>query len=201
VSWFILTFVSLGSIYLLLSVGVTIYRRRHAVPTGSPVGAVASQDELESCHEELSDVTQGLEKHLANFDRLVAHYDTAEAQRWSENRSFWLGQWKAAAERCRLDNGGGGGRGKDWDELAVVHAELRETETSYTKELMRFGRDQAPRLDRARQRLDKIGERLALSRDAEDSEDSKKSRDSGESRQHKESADSTTTSDSGDGTP
>src|SRR5262245_38061456 len=98
VSWFVLTFVSLGSVYLLVSVGVTIYRRRHAVPIGAPIGTIASASDLEGCLEELTDVEQGLERHLQNFHHLLAHYDAHEAQRWSEDRSFWLGQWKASDE-------------------------------------------------------------------------------------------------------
>ena len=158
---FILTFVTLGSIYMLVSVGVTIYRRQHAVPTGLPVGTSASDDEIESCHEELSDVADGLEKHLENFHHLVAHYDPAEAQRWSEDQSFWLGQWKAAGQRCHFEVRHPGRLAKEWDHLGVVHEELRETEASYTKELLRFGHDQAPRLDRIRKSLDEIGARLS----------------------------------------
>ena len=93
-SGLVLTFVSLGSCYLLVSVGVTIYRRRHVEPLGAPVGASAA--DMESCAEELTDVEQGLERHLDNFDHLVAHYDADEAQRWAEDRAFWLGQWRAA---------------------------------------------------------------------------------------------------------
>jgi hypothetical protein len=161
VSLAILAFVILGSIYLLVSVGVTIYRRQHAVLTGLPIGAIASRADIEGCHEELSDVTDGLEKHLENFHRLVAHYDADEAQRWAEDRSFWLGQWRAAGARCQFDEVRGGKLGKEWEQLGVVHTELRETEASYTKELIRFGQDQAPRLDRIRERLADIGRRLA----------------------------------------
>jgi hypothetical protein len=164
VSWFILTFVSLGTTYMLISVGVTIYRRQHAVPTGSPIGATASWADLESCHEELSDVADGLEKHLENFHHLVAHYDADEAQRWAEDQSFWLGQWRAAGERCRFEQHRAGELGKEWEQLGTVHAELRETEAAYTKELTRFGRDQAPRLDRIRASLDNVGERLERDR-------------------------------------
>ena len=38
-SWFVLSFVSIGSLYLLVSVGVTISRRRNAEPWGAPVTA------------------------------------------------------------------------------------------------------------------------------------------------------------------
>jgi hypothetical protein len=171
VSGFILAFVSLGSLYLLVSVGLTIYRRLHAVPIGLPVGAVASWADIESCHEELTDVADGLEKHLENFHRLMAHYDAAEAQRWSEHQAFWLGQWKAAGERCQFQERRGGKLGKEWEALGVVHAELHETEASYTKELLRFGRDQAPRLDRIRESLATIAKRLLVTQDSQDSGD------------------------------
>src|SRR5215510_9947365 len=101
-SWLVLGFVSLGSAYLLVSVGVTIYRRRNAVPAGAPIGAAASTADLEGCVEELADVEQGLERHLQNFHGLLAHYDAPEAQRWYEDQEFWLGQWKAAEQRCRF---------------------------------------------------------------------------------------------------
>jgi hypothetical protein len=161
VSLFILTFVTLGSIYMLVSVGVTIYRRQNAVLSGSPVGAIASDAEIESCHEELSDVADGLEKHLENFHHLVAHYDAVEAQRWAEDQSFWLGQWRAAGDRCHFQERRTGRFSKEWEHLGVVHTDLRETEAAYTQQLLRFGHDQAPRLDRIRKSLDEIGARLS----------------------------------------
>jgi hypothetical protein len=159
VSWFILTFVSLGCAYLLTSVAVTIYRRRNAVPSGASVGESATAADLLSCQEELTDVAHGLERHLDNF-HLVSHYDADEAQRWASDRRFWLGQWKAADERCHFAATRPGKFTKEWEQLAVIHAELRETEASYSKELLRFGQDQAPRLDRIRERLDRVGAKL-----------------------------------------
>lgn len=159
VSWFILTFVSLGCAYLLTSVAVTIYRRRNAVPSGAPVGESATAADLLGCQEELTDVAHGLERHLENF-HLVAHYEADEAQRWESDRRFWLGQWKAADERCHFAATRPGKFTKEWEQLAVIHAELRETEASYSKELLRFGKDQAPRLDRIRERLDRVGAKL-----------------------------------------
>ena len=96
-----LGFVSLGSAYMLVSVGVTIYRRRNAVPPGEPIGRMASPAELQGCLEELSESSGRWSATSENFHNLLAHYDTGEAQRWYENESFWLGQWKAAGERCR----------------------------------------------------------------------------------------------------
>jgi hypothetical protein len=163
VSLFILSFVSLGSVWLLASVGVTIYRRRHAVPAGELVGTVASAGDLEACHEELTDVEQGLERHLENAPHVVAHYEPDEVQRWSEDQAFWLGQWKAADERCHFGVHRPGKLSKDWEQLATIHAELRETEASYTKELLRFGKNEAPRLDRIRDRLAKVAASARLS--------------------------------------
>jgi hypothetical protein len=159
-SWLVLGFVSLGSAYMLVSVGVSIYRRRHAVPLGAPVGSPASPADLEGCLEELSDVEKGLERHLESFHNLLAHYDTAEAQSWSENESFWLGQWKAAGDRCRFSEPRQGSSAKDWEELRVIHDELRNIETTYTKELHRFAQHQAPRLDQMRERLKSVSRRI-----------------------------------------
>jgi hypothetical protein len=180
VAWFVLCFVSLGSAYLLVSVGVTIYRRRNAVSAVAAIGRVASQADLESCAEELTDVEQELERHLENFHHLFAHYDAAEAQRWSEDQSFWFAQWRAAGQRCRYDQPRVGRHAKEWEQLGVAHAELRETEASYTKELLRFGQNQAPRLDRIRERLEKVNRRLTVAEpDPDDHTPSKASSDSG----------------------
>jgi hypothetical protein len=160
-SWLVLCFVSLGSTYLLVSVGVTIYLRRHAEPLGAPVGA--STDDLQSCAEELTDVEQGLERHLDNFSHLVAHYDAAEAQRWASDRDFWLGQWKASGARCQYTAPRHGPHAKEWEQLAIIHTDLRDTEASYTKELIRFGQAEAPRLDLLRERLESVGRRIATS--------------------------------------
>ncbi|HEY2903841.1 MAG TPA: hypothetical protein VGL59_24865 [Polyangia bacterium] len=175
VSLFILSFVSIGSTYLLISVGVTIYRRQHAVPLGSPIGTIASAEQLESCYEELSDVTLGLERHLDNFHNLIAGYDAEEAQRWGDDRSFWLNQWHAAANRCHFDNPRPGKAGRQWSELAVVHADLRDIEASYNQELLRFSKDQAPAMDRIRDRLDKISKQLTAEQDPPDVADTRPS--------------------------
>jgi hypothetical protein len=50
---------------------------------------------------------------------------------------------------------------KDWNHLAEVHEALRETEASYTKELLGFVHDRVPELDRIRKILDDIGARLS----------------------------------------
>jgi len=159
-SWLVLGFVSLGSAYMLVSVGVTIYRRRNAVPLGAPVPTAASPAELQGCLEELTVVEQALEGHLENFHNLLAHYDADEAQRWSESESFWLGQWKAADERCRYGVPRKGPLAKSWEELRVIHGDLRTTEQTYTKALTDFARNQAPRLDQMRERLKSVSRRI-----------------------------------------
>ncbi len=158
-SWLVLTFISLGTTYVLVSVGVTIYRRRRAEPLGSPVGASAS--DLESCAEELTDVEQELERHLDNSNHLVAHYDSTAAQLWSEDRDFWLNQWKAADARCHYAEPRPGPLAKTWEQLAVIHTDLRNIEGDTTKVLVRFGRDEAPKVDRLRSRLETVSRQIA----------------------------------------
>jgi hypothetical protein len=161
VSWFVLVFVILGSAYLLVSVAVSIYRRRHAVPAGAQVSAQATDEEIRSCYEELEDVTTGLAKHLENFHHLLAGYDPEEAQRWSDEGTVWRGQWRVLGKRCRFDEIRGGKLRKELEQMAAVYEELGLTQQIYDNELLRFGRDQAPRLDRIRKRIQRIGERMA----------------------------------------
>ena len=161
VSWFVLVFVAVGSAYLLVSVAVSIYRRRHAVPTGATVSAQATDDEIRSCYEELDDVTQGLAKHLENFHHLLAGYDPDQAQTWADEGMVWRGQWRVLGRRCRFDEIRGGKLRKELEEMAAAYEELGATHETYTKELERFGKVQAPRLDRIRKRIQRIGERMA----------------------------------------
>ena len=49
---------------------------------------------------------------------------------------------------------------KSWDELGVIYDELKNTEATYTNQLRRFARDQAPRLDQMRERLKSVGRRI-----------------------------------------
>jgi hypothetical protein len=159
-SWLVLGFVSLGSAYMLVSVGVTIYRRRNAVPSGAPIGSLASPADLSGCLDELAAVQQALERHLETFHGLLAHYDAAEAQRWSDGESFWLGEWKAAGERCRYGEPRRGPLAKSWEELRVIYVELRDIEATYMKELHGFAKNQAPRLDQTRERLKSVSRRI-----------------------------------------
>lgn len=182
VSWFVLTFVSIGSAFLLVSVGVTIYRRRHAVPAEAPIALLASAADLEECHEKLTDVEQGLERHLESFHHLIAHYDPVEAQRWAQDE-FWPAQWRAAGEHCQFTQPRPGRWVREWEQLGVIFNDLRETEESYSKELVRFGRNQAPRLDRIREQLEKVGKRIHAADPQESGEKTppRASADSGES--------------------
>ena len=47
--------------------------------------------------------------------------------------------------------------------MAAAHEELGQTHDLYTKAFKRFGVELAPRMDRIRERMKKIGERLAKS--------------------------------------
>jgi hypothetical protein len=164
VTWFVLVFVAVGSAYLLMSVAVSIYRRRHAVPVGAPVSAQTTDAEIGSCYDELDDVTEGLLKHLENFHHLLAGYDPSEAQRWDDEGRVWQGQWRVLGRRCRFDQIRGRRLRKELEEMAAAYEELGLTQQIYTDALLRFGKDQAPRLDRIRTRIQKIGERMAKQR-------------------------------------
>jgi hypothetical protein len=160
VSWFVLSFVSLGSFYLLLSVGLSIYRQRHVVLKGAVVSAEMTDAELKSCFRELDDVRQGLKKHLEDFHTLLAHYDPGEAQSWADEGTVWQGQWRVLGQRCRFNEIRATHFRKELEEMVAAYHELDQTRDIYTKALKRFGTDQAPRLDRIQLRMQKIDERI-----------------------------------------
>ncbi len=160
VTIFVLAFVSIGSVFMLTSVGVSIYRQRYAVPVGEPVGVILNENDMRGCAEELGDVTLALQKHLENFHFLLGGYNPDQAQTWSDEGAVWRSRWKLLGTRCRLNSGATGKPPAILDQIVALHRELDETERVYTRELLKFGRDQAPRLDRVKQRLAKIADRL-----------------------------------------
>jgi hypothetical protein len=161
VSWFVLLFVSVGVAYLLVSVAVSIYQRRKAAPKGAPVSGEITEREVRGCFDELAEVADGLQKHLENFHHLLGGYDPAEAQRWGDEAAVWRRQWRVLGDRCRFGRLRPERWRKEYDDMAGVYEDLGETQKSYTDELTRFGREQAPRLDRVRTKVRRIGERLA----------------------------------------
>ncbi len=160
-SWFVLVVVSLGSVYLLASVGVSIYRRRHAVPTGERVSAQLTSVDIQSCFDDLEDVSESLVKHLENFHHLLAHYESEEVQRWDEEGGVWRKQWKVLGERCQFETTRTTTFRKEFEEMAAAYSELEVTQRVYTDELKRFVQNRGPRLDQLRERLAKIGVRIA----------------------------------------
>jgi inhibitor of KinA sporulation pathway (predicted exonuclease) len=140
---------------------VSIYRQRHIVFNGAIVSPAITDAELRSCFQELDDVRQALNRHLEDFHALLAEYDSAEAQRWSDEGVVWQGQWRVLGQRCRFDEIRATHMRKELEEMAAAYNELGQTREIYTKSLERFGKDLAPRLDRVRKRMEKIGERIA----------------------------------------
>jgi hypothetical protein len=163
VSWFVLAFVALGSLYLGASVALSLYHRRNAVPLGEPVSTQLTVEEIRGCYDELDDVTRGLQKHLENFHHLLGSYDAGEAQRWADEGTVWQRQWKVLGKRCRFNEIRGATLRKEFEEMAAAYEELGLIRQSYTNELVRFGKYQAPRLDRIRARIQKTGERISAS--------------------------------------
>jgi len=160
VSWFVLSFILIGGVYLLTSVGVSIYRRRHVVPTGDKVSAQVTESEVRGCFDELDDVRQRLEKHLWSFPHLMASYDLDEAQRWAEEGISWHGQWKALGQRCRFGELPVTRLRKELEQMAAAHVELGDTYDLYTRAFKRSSTELAPRMKRIHDRMKDIGERL-----------------------------------------
>lgn len=157
-----LAFSILGSTYVLASVGVTIYQRRHPDERAADdtVSETVTPAEQRRCWDELADVNVALEKHLEGFHHLLGGYEPDEAQRWADQGALWRRQWNALGRRCRFPKIDSRRSRNEMEQMAAAHEELGEIEAQYTRELLRFGREQAPRLDRVQTRIDAIGRRL-----------------------------------------
>jgi hypothetical protein len=161
VSWTILSIITLGSLYLLLSVSVSLYRRRYALPAGGEVSAQVSNAEVGSCYGELGEVSVALRKYLERSHHLLANNDADELQRWADEGANWRAQWMGLGRRCRLLAGMRPTQArKEMEAMATAHEELGSIQTTYTEALKRFAKDLVPRLGRLDKRLAKIGEAI-----------------------------------------
>jgi hypothetical protein len=149
-----------GCLYLIVSMVVSLQRQRNGV-LADPISSQLTGDEIRGCFDELRDVSLALEKHLENAYHLLGGYDSADAQRWSSEGDIWRQRWRLVGERCRIDGKHALPPHKDLEAMAAAHEELGSIQTTYSRELLRFGRELAPRLDRINKRVEKIGEDLA----------------------------------------
>ena len=153
----VLTFIVLGSGYLLASVGVGIYRERHPMSRGEPVSALFTHEELLECWQELSESALVLQQRFESLHDLL---EGDKAQSWAEEVYKWRDGWTALGKRCRFRDGAVEGRPKEFDNMVAAYNEVADMEAVYTKDLLRFGKELAPRLDRLRKQIDSIGQRL-----------------------------------------
>ena len=161
VSWTILSVIALGSLYLLLSVSVNLYRRRHALPAGDQVSTQVSDADVSSCFGELRDVAVALRKYLERSHHLLASDDADEMQRWADEGSVWRAQWMGLGRRCQFAVGKRPARMRhEMEAIAAAHEELGNIQTTYTESLKRFAKDLVPRLGRLDKRLAKLGEAI-----------------------------------------
>lgn len=149
-----------GSLYLILSMAVDLQHQRNGV-SEDPISTRITSDEIRGCFDELRDVSLALEKHLENAYHLLGGYDSDEAQRWSGEGEVWRNRWRQLGERCRLVERRLVPPHKDMEAMAAAYEELGSIQTTYSRELLRFGKELAPRLDRINTRVERIGEDLA----------------------------------------
>jgi hypothetical protein len=163
VSWTTLSIIALGSLYLLLSVSVSLYRRRHALPAGDEISARVSKREMASCFSELRDVSVALRKYLERSHHLLANDDADELQRWADEGAVWRAQWVGLGRRCRLVAETRPTPAlREIEAMAAAHEELGSIQITYTEALKRFAKDLVPRLGRIDRRLEKLGEAIGM---------------------------------------
>ena len=162
VAWTAIALVALGCVYALVSVVVALQRQRNGV-VEDRISTQLTADEMRGCFDELHDVSLALGKHLENAYHLLGGYDSEEARRWSDEGEMWRKRWRVLGDRCRLVDRLPGPSNKDIEAMAAAHEELGSIQTTYSRALLRFGNELAPRLDRINKRVLEIGDHLANS--------------------------------------
>lgn len=152
--------VGLGTLYLMVSVIVNLVRQRNVV-LEDRISPALTSTEIRGCFHDLHDVSLALEKHLENAYHLLGGYDSEEARRWSDEGQVWRNRWRVLGERCRLLDHRPSPPNKDIEVMAAAHEEMGSIQITYSRELLRFGSELAPRLDRLNRRVEQIGEHLA----------------------------------------
>ena len=140
VSWFVLIFVSLGSAYLLVSVG----RDDLPPPQRRPAGRARRRDRVDRRPRGLP---RGADRRRAGAGAPPRELPPpARALRRRRGPALGRGPRRSGSASGRPPASAAtsaeprtGPLAKEWEELGVIHAELRDTEASYTKELLRFG--------------------------------------------------------------
>ena len=159
VAWTAIALVALGCVYALVSVVVALQRQRGGV-VEDRISTQLTMDEIRGCFDELHDVSLALGKHLENAYHLLGGYDSEEARRWSDEGEIWRKRWRLFGQRCRFEEPRPNPPHKDLEAMAAAYQELGSIQTTYSRELLRFGNELAPRLDRINKRVDQIGEHL-----------------------------------------
>jgi hypothetical protein len=162
VSWTLLSVITLGSLYLMASVSVSLYRRRHPLPAGDQVSASVTKTEMASCFSDLGEMSVAQRKFLERSYHLLASDDADELQRWDEEGTVWRKQWLGVGQRCRFLSGPHPTTPlrREMDAMAAAHAEMGNIQSTYTEALKRFAKDLAPRMGRLHKRLTQIGEAI-----------------------------------------
>lgn len=159
VAWTTIALIALACVYALISVVVALQRQRSGV-FAERISPELTAREIGGCFDELRDVSLALGKHLENAYHLLGGYDSEEARRWADEGEIWRKRWRGFGRRCRLEEPRPSPPQKDLEAMAAAYQELGSIQTTYTRELLRFGNELAPRLDRINKRVDQIGEHL-----------------------------------------
>jgi hypothetical protein len=156
-SWIV---IASGCLYLLASILVALYQQRNA-EMGDRISVQLTPGEVAGCYDELHEVSVALERHLENAYHLLGIHDEEEAKRWLDEGEMWRKRWRVLGDRCRLLDRMSGVPNKDMVAMAVAHRELGSIQTTYSHELLRFGNEIAPRLERIHRDVRQIGEHLS----------------------------------------
>lgn len=150
----VFAFVAIGGvIFLLISIGLSVFGRRDAGPLPAQISGQPSVDEQVACQREVQGLFDELNQQLFERQKDVSKSDVDVLSKWEAWRERWHRRWTEVGYRCRFEGSKGKGLGDAYDRMAYVHEDLEEIEQRFDAQLNRFLNHEAPHVAEIRAAL------------------------------------------------
>src|SRR5262249_44684120 len=140
-------------LYLLASIGVSVFAKRHVPLQGKPIDA-SNIDEVLTCQTDVEQLFKELNEETFGLQGLVGKKDTDLAQQWEDFSKRWHDRWTEVDQRCRFSEMRDRGLGADFDRLAWAHADLEDMKLKFAALLRNYIDDQVPHIESIRRSLE-----------------------------------------------
>jgi hypothetical protein len=145
---------SVGAIlYLLASIGVSVFSKRRVPLQGKPIDA-RNVEEVLTCQDDVERLFRELKDETFRLLGLVGKNDTDVAEQWDDFSKRWHDRWSEVGQRCRFAELRDRGLGAEFDRLAWAHEDLEDMKLKFAALLRNYIDEQGPHIESIRRSLE-----------------------------------------------